>query len=430
MSQYERKAKSERKHIPFNSGASRAIPAPPVSRPGWKGPSYIKKAPKTSAASVHSITPAPNIQPHLLPVELQQQILNIFRDAFPISQDVEQLKPVLKDIKEALFEKDFGRAFGFGEGGDRGDEGEERREAYAVRWAPSRVLGYGSLVAWVLEECSEETWVKRFRDNGEAKQLLKVVCFGGGAAEIATFGALVRFSREKCRGKEYGDLGQAIGTLEISNPQVDETILKLHLIDTAPWNGVISKLHIGLITPPVLSKYASASARASNTSFLRPGAMNVSFTQADVLYMDTPAFKAIIGKEPAFITIFFTLNELYTYSIAKTTKFLFELSVSCPKDSLLCVIDSPGSYSETAIGNGEESKKYPIHWLMDHALLGDAKRKAKEKMDDENETDADEAGMWQKVMTDESRWYRLDESLKYPVSLENMRFQIHVFRRL
>jgi len=84
---------------------------------------------------------------------------------------------------------------------------------------------------------------------------------------------------------------------------------------------------------------------------------------------------------------------------------------------MLLVVDSPGSYSETSIG--KESKRYPMQWLLNHTLL---------------ETSKERGGKgdvkWEKLVSDESRWFRLADDLKYPISLENMRYQVHLYRRL
>jgi 25S rRNA (uracil2843-N3)-methyltransferase len=63
-----------------------------------------------------------------------------------------------------------------------------------------------------------------------------------------------------------------------------------------------------------------------------------------------------------------------------------------------------------------------MQWLLDYTLLNQAGDKVK---------DADrEAAKWEKIHTDESRWFRLDETLKYPMELENMRMQLHLYRKL
>ena len=451
MSQYDRLEKSRRKHEPSNSGASRAAPPPPKQRPEWKGPGFsAKKAGKSNTPRIPAQAAAPNIQPQLLPLELQQLVLNIFRTTFPISQGPDELKPILQNIKDALFRRDFDLAFG----------NEEQCEAYAVRWSPSRVLGYSNLLAWVVEECKDESWIKRLLcdSSGSRDDLapLNVLCIGGGAAEVASFNSLVRHLQPKSRGKPAEELEQNMKQLGIQTAEDEEAILKIHLIDSAPWSSVISKLQSGLTSPPTLSKYASASARASNTSFIKPGATEVTFTQADILSFNKEQLENIIGEGPTMVTMFFTLNELYTTSMARTTKLLMELSLASKEGTLLCVIDSAGSYSEVAVrkpndtlgsspatseqettpnftsenssstsskpspktvtfAEDEASKKYPMHWLMDRTLLGKGGGKL---------------ALWEKLVVDESRWFRLDESLKYPISLENMRFQVHLFKRV
>jgi 25S rRNA (uracil2843-N3)-methyltransferase len=110
MSKYVRQEKSQRKH-PVASSASSLIKAPvvpaaPKERPGWKGPGFTKKAPKQPSrpAPSSSTLTTSNIQEQLLPIELQQLLLNIFRTTFPACRDYEGLKPILKEIKDALSE--------------------------------------------------------------------------------------------------------------------------------------------------------------------------------------------------------------------------------------------------------------------------------------------------------------------------------------
>jgi 25S rRNA (uracil2843-N3)-methyltransferase len=72
--------------------------------------------------------------------------------------------------------------------------------------------------------------------------------------------------------------------------------------------------------------------------------------------------------------------------------------------------------------NGAE-KKYPMQWLLDHTLLKQANGNL-------NERGKEEIVRWEKVKEDDSRWYRLDERLRYPIELENMRMQVHLYRKL
>ncbi|KAG9243846.1 hypothetical protein BJ878DRAFT_461485 [Calycina marina] len=407
MSQYERLEKSRRKHEPSNSGASRKPPPLPTQRPEWRGPSFQKKPTKTT------VRPPPinssSIQLQLLSLDLQQLLLNIFRTTFPIAQDPEGLKPVLQKVKDALFRRDFEKAFGK----------EEWCEAYAVRWSPSRVLCYSNVLAWLLGKCKEERWVKGFYQSKQPgdKQVARVLCLGGGAAEVVAFHSLVRHLHPTSCGKPEGQSIMEEGLLGVASKDNVVPILKVRLLDAAPWENVVSSLNEILTSPPALSKYASATARANNASFIQPQSVCTEFTKADIFSLNKESLGSIMGDDPTLITLFFTLNELYTTSLAKTTKFLLELTLATTEGCLLCVIDSVGSYSETVAFAEQhtQSKRYPMHSLMDHTLLGHKKGKG---------------GLWKKLIVDENRWYRLEESLKYPISLENMRFQVHLFKRL
>jgi 25S rRNA (uracil2843-N3)-methyltransferase len=166
-----------------------------------------------------------------------------------------------------------------------------------------------------------------------------------------------------------------------------------------------------LTTPPPLSKYASAAARASNERLIDPTQLDCSFFQADTLSLDNDALSNQVGSEPLIVTLMFTLNELYTDGgIGKTTKFLTNLGQILPQGSLLLVVDSPGSYSEAAVG--KEKKRYPMQWLLNHTLL---------------ETELP-ALTWERLESEDSIWFRIPEGLSYPIQLENMRYQMHLYR--
>lgn len=426
MGKYDRKEKSQPKHgKPPSSGASKAPARITPGVPGWKGPGYIhkKKKPQKPSADSSAAAEPPKLD-HVLPVELEQLMINVFRTTFPASNDFEALKPTLQEIKDALFRRDFDMAFGRA----------EYLEAYAIRWSPSRALGYAQLMAWICEERADDACIQRLVGDEEKRNQAKVVCFGGCAAEIMAFSGLLRHLRPTdAAGKPNSsseDVSKDLQALSISEADASPTLLDVHLIDTADWASVLSKLHACLETPPTLSKYASAAARATNASFLSPGTVKHTFTRKDVLSFSTEDLQEAIGPDPALLTLLFTLNELYTASMPRTTAFLLKLTEAAPSGSLLLVVDSPGSYSEAAVGSakeGEEKKKYPMSWLMDYALTP----KPKKKTADDDESGEGESGhAWEKVIAEDSVWYRLEEDLEYPVSLENMRFQIHVFKRV
>lgn len=433
MRKYERQAQSQRKHGPLSvSGASKAPISPPVQRPGWKGPGYVKKRP-----SRHISTPsAPPlvIQEQFLPAELQQLILDIFQDTFPASKDFDTLKPLLHEINDALLHRDFDRAFGK----------EEYSEGYALRWSPSRSLAYANVMAWICDRGREEPWTQNWmhdvaKDGTQtvASRPVKALCFGGGAADVMAFAGLLRHLRPDAAGKPVQvqslDPEQIAKTTDDSatlnsTPSFAPITLDLHLIDAADWSSVISKLQTGLTTPPTLSKYASSAARASNAAFLSSGVLQPNFTKANLFDLSTEDLRTMIGTDPLMITFLSTLNDLYISSIPKTTAFLRRLTSVVPKDSLLLVTDSPGACCEVITAKGqpdEDTQSYELNWLLDRALL--PKPKQPKTKDEEDEVPP---ALWEKVVNESGRHHKLEEKLHYPASLENLKFQVHLFRRL
>lgn len=330
-----------------------------------------------------------------IPVELQQLLLNIFSNAFAerFSEDFGHL---LQEVKGHLYNRDFATAFGK----------NEYLEAYAARWSASRALGYAELF-WDLRE---QLWVcdeKETTNGAERKssKSQKVVCLGGGAgAEIVALGGLQKM-------------------LSNSNSQkmdkTSEEKMEVVTIDIANWTSVVSNLTTHLTTAPPLNKYASVAAKAANAPLLNVDNIDVTFHQHDVLQILSPDISAQLSSAN-LITLLFTLNELYTTSLPLTQKFLLHLTSILSPGALLLVVDSPGSYSSVTL-NGAE-KKYPMQWLLDHTLLkvaGEREERGKEG-----------TVLWEKVVEEESRWWRLTEELKYPIELENGRCQVHLYRRL
>ncbi|ODQ70405.1 hypothetical protein LIPSTDRAFT_31958, partial [Lipomyces starkeyi NRRL Y-11557] len=106
------------------------------------------------------------------------------------------------------------------------------------------------------------------------------------------------------------------------------------------------------------------------------------------------------------ITIMFTTNELFAQSKPKTLTLFRYITDNCKPGTLLLLLESAGSYSHIQIG----SKTFPVHFLLDHIMVDDG------------------AG-WEKVVHDDSVWFRVQKGLKYPLELENMRFFIRLYRR-
>ena len=421
MGQYDRKKESQPKHgKPSSSGAYKG--PPPLARgvpEDRKGRGYTApKKPRSQATP--AATPEPPKLEHFLPIDLEKRTLEVFRTTFPASNDFEALKPVLQEVRDALKRRDFETAFGR----------DEYLEAYTIRWSPSRTLGYAQLLAWICTQRAGDAYINQLVGHSKLEGPTKAVCFGGGASEFMALSGLLRYLRaSEAAGKpptQDEEISEGLNTLSISSPNTLSPLLQVNLVDSADWTSVLSNLDQGLKTPPILSKYASAAVRAANASFLLPGIAEHSFTRADVLGLSTEDLRTAIGTAPTLLTLMSTLNELYAISMPRTTAFLRRLKEAVPKGSLLLVVDSPGAYSEVAAANakeGDEKRKWPMNLLLDYALLP-----KKQNQDDSDEEQPERH--WEKVINEPSMVYKLDDALKYPVSLENMKFQVHLFKRI
>ncbi|KAK4104030.1 hypothetical protein N658DRAFT_419696 [Parathielavia hyrcaniae] len=325
----------------------------------------------------------------------QQRVLDVFRHAFGDVLSSPSLTATLQSVKQALYDRDFARAFG----------DPELLDVYAARWSPTRALCYASVLSGIREHLeplvqstpADTTSTENTpTSDPPPSQQLKVLSIGGGAAELVAFGAF---------------LSQHPSPLSGS----------ITLLDSGPWEPVITKLTTALTTPPPISTYATAASKLSNAALIPPARLTPTFLQQDALALSTSDLASLLGTTtPLLITILFTLNELFTASgIRKTTAFLLNLTSAIPLGSLLLVVDSPGSYSETTVG--KEAKRYPMQWLLDRIMLGTRREPVRGRR-------------WAKVESADSVWFRLDAAagspsgVEYPIPLENMRYQMHLYR--
>lgn len=338
---------------------------------GTKNPPSNKK-PAAAESLPASVADSNNTD--ALPIELQQAILNVVANAFPLAGDLIKLRTTIQEVKGHLYKRDFATAFGK----------HDYLAAYALRWSAARALAYAGLFATF---DSESRWLGEAAHIGEeGKPNNRIVCIGGGAgAEALALAAVMKHRQLPC--------------------------LRMEAVDIADWSHCLQLLQNSLTTPPSLFKYASKSVRAANRSLLEPEQLMVSFRCEDVLEQTQERLKELMAGTK-LITLMFTLNEIFMTSISRTTAFLLALTDVAEPGACLLVVDSPGSYSEVKLGKDAEAKKYPMKWLLDHTLLESAGE-----------------GKWEKEVGEDSKWFRLDSRLKYPFGLEDMRYQIHVYER-
>jgi 25S rRNA (uracil2843-N3)-methyltransferase len=204
-------------------------------------------------------------------------------------------------------------------------------------------------------------------------------------------------------------------------------------VDIADWSSVVDRLARTIQSPavPATKSHPAPLQSEGADSFV------VRFERADVLSLAEEGLRKLLHLQDAaapartvLVTLMFTLNELFSTSMAKTTEFLLRATDMLTAGTVFLVVDSPGSYSTLKLGKSAkkdaeadgasaapQERRYPMKFLLDHTLLSVA------------------AGKWEKVYKQDSRWWRRDAArLRYYVGegagLEDMRFQIHVYRRL
>ena len=337
-----------------------------------------------------------------VPIELQQLLLNIFKRSFGPHFD-SACPATVQQIKHHLFNRNFNDAFG----------SESFLQAYAMRWSPSRTLAYTQIF-----QTSEALPLAISQMHGASTK--KIVCIGGGAgAELVALGAYLQLN---LIGHTCANNHDPENKSEISSPDFAITI-----IDIANWSTVLKELHSCMTVAPPISEYSSSAAKAANVALISSTACTLSFMQEDIFGMKKEDLAARFTGV-VLVTLMFTLNELYSTSISSTTNLLLSLTTILAPGALLLVVDSPGSYSTVSVegpsstGDSGTRKRYPMQWLLDHTLLESAAIGSSKNASVERQ--------WEKLESKESEWFRLFSDLRYPVTLEDMRYQLHLYRRL
>jgi 25S rRNA (uracil2843-N3)-methyltransferase len=442
-------------HAP-RQGNRRRSPGPRAKAQRPKQAPPANKQHANRKPEVEKAEPDPNEEdsgPNLvstIPLSLQQLLLDVFKTALlgepatesestndatnpAESQSDEKkeepldIKTLIQTLKGLLYNRDFDSAFT--------EANEDLLRAYALRWSASRSLGYAGLLKGIL------TWMKEEEGNtrGRARSqnpCTRVVSIGGGAgAEIA---ALAAAWRDMGSGEQ--SLEERVGNVSLEDAEKQDEkstegeaqsasapSLSVMAVDIGNWSNVVDRLSRTITSAnvpfPSTTKYRPPllSEKVASETF------SVAFQRADVLTIAEEDLKEVlVGPSSSpftsiLVPIMFTLNELFSTSMPKTTGFLLRMTEILPAGAVLLVVDSPGSYSTLKLGKGPDGepqeRNYPMKFLLDHTLLNVAK------------------GKWECVNTQDSRWWRRDAPrLRYEigegVSLEDMRFQMHVYRRL
>ena len=301
-----------------------------------------------------------------------QEIIDLFKIAFNnelYSTNFDQLLEQIQKVKTELYNREYIEAF----------NRDWKRVAYCCRWTPSRAISYASLFSHFPEVVDVIT--KGYLNINNRS---KILCVGGGAgAELTAITSIFTPFIHSNNKKIIGNDG-------------DETLLEVTLIDIADWDHVIKRIMDQVKERWLYNNlWKTYEVKFLNHDILKP------MTDKDI----TPL------NEFNLITMLFTTNELFKEDRAGSIQFLQRLNQQCQSGCYLLIVESAGSYSHITVG----SKTFPIQFLIDTVLIG-AHRKGIE-------------GCWELISQNDSIWYRCDDTLDYPIRLENMRFFYRLYRK-
>lgn len=307
-----------------------------------------------------------------------QQILDLFKISFHnelYETDQLNLQKYIQIVKSNLYDRDYISAFDM----------EIKRIAYCCRWSSFRAIAYASLFASLtpvksIIQC--QSLLTTNTENIIHSEENSILCIGGGACgELISIASIFAPSRNYASKYLRND---------IQNPQSKLTI---YLVDIADWSQIISRI-----------------SHAISSNWLYDYSKNfiINFLHKDVLTLSPSELNL---RKLNLITLLFTTNELFMKDKSTAIKLLQMFSQNCKSGCYLLIVESAGSYSHITVG----SKKFPIQFLIDTILLGTKENKFE--------------GDWELIDQTDSKWYRYQNSLDYPINLENMRFFYRLYMK-
>ncbi|KAG0741176.1 hypothetical protein G6F57_008182 [Rhizopus arrhizus] len=123
------------------------------------------------------------------------------------------------------------------------------------------------------------------------------------------------------------------------------------------------------------------------------------YEKGDILDPDSTLIKERMSQAD-LITFMFVINELFVKKAA-ALNLIQTLVKSMKSGAHLLVVESAGSFSHLKVGN----KTYMVYMLLD--AIQDLEL----------------------VISEDSRWYRHPDNLKYPIDVQNMRYFIRLYKK-
>ncbi|KAM0790883.1 hypothetical protein ACM66B_004722 [Microbotryomycetes sp. NB124-2] len=286
----------------------------------------------------------------------------------------------LQQLKGALFDKDYERAFG--------GETDDLRMIYSTRWVPARAVIYRRIFQEnsraIMTAIKGKAKQSDDDDDDDPNSSTRVVMVGGGAgSEVVAFTSWIV--------EKLVNEGLVVPRLDIVP------------IDTADWTTVLK-------------------AQQAQLSELHPqldSQVKVTFLKDDILNLTTSTDKLINWSSTRLVTILFTISELFLQSRSKTFQLLSHISKQTLQGTLLLIVESA---SLALIPVGSSGRNYPVGMLLDGVLTLDKGKQSHER------------AQWECLQSEDAKWYRLpttEAAQVYPgQQLENTRVVLRLYRKL
>ncbi|CCG80657.1 Predicted protein [Taphrina deformans PYCC 5710] len=338
-------------------------------------------------------------------LQLQQSFLDHLSTLFHPTLADDHYDKKLQAIKGHFFRREYAKVF----------NDPASCIIYSVRYLPSRSFAYAELFSQrpILDLLYPRPPPRRPSERTKALVLprKRVVAVGAGVgSELCALHLLNQSSRAQLD-EDDEDMKAVL-----------DHDMQIDIIDSADYEVFLTDLNV------CLSQQLSQ--ESSSEEIVRTR-LQFNYYRHDILKWSTSTEFAAILADTTLLTFMFVFNELFAASKVETMRLIAAIAQNLTPGSHVLLIESAGELSQVKL----DRKRVTFDQETRLADLEGEHEEGEEAMHEQQQKSLMVYKFWdhlpgfEKVVSEDRRWYRLDPSLKYPLEMENVGYFVRLYRK-
>lgn len=301
---------------------------------------------------------------------IEQAFLDVLASKYGAISSASSYNSKLQRIKGHFFRREYAKVF----------NDAQACLIYALRYMPSRALAYARLFA---EPPLLDLLYPKSAMSENTTRPVKITAVGAGVGSELCALHLARSIRAATSHATTSD--DEDGESEMCDADRFSRPLELDIVDYAEYAEFLNDLQ----------ETGIATSEDANS-------VRHHYHQKSVLtWAQEPEFASLLGRTD-LLTFMFVFNELFVESKAGTMKLIAACVANLQIGAHVLLVESAGDLSEVQVGESTAM----VYKFWDHLP------------------------QFERVMSIDRRWYRIDKQLKYDLELENVAYFARLYRKV